>query len=94
MNLRTGLGIKYQLLFLPRHKSRINVRTGKLNITHKSNSRVWIVNLATFATTTYISYKRDKKYKLKIRHEYKSRVEGLNPHSHTNVTKCKLHIIH
>ena len=65
MNLRAGWGLKYLLLFtcyflLPRHKSHINVRTGKLKITQISKSRVKIVNLATSATTTYISHKRSK----------------------------------
>ena len=60
MNLRAGSGLKYLLLLQPRHKSHINVRTGKLKITQISKSRVKIVNLATSATTTYISHKRSK----------------------------------
>ena len=61
MNLRTWWGLKYLLLLLPRHKSHINVLL-LLPITHESKSGVEVVNTATFATTTYISHKRNKVY--------------------------------
>ena len=50
MNLRPGRRLKYLLLLLPRHTTELNVRTSKLKFTHKSKSRVEIVNLATSAT--------------------------------------------
>ena len=60
MNLKAGWGLKYLLLLLPRYKSHINVRTGKVNIAHISKSRVGIVNLVTSATTPNVSHKGSK----------------------------------
>ena len=66
MNPSVGCELKYLLLLLPRHKSYIKVGTVKPKITHESNSRVGLINPASFATTTYIARKLSKRYKLNI----------------------------
>ena len=48
-------------------------------MTHESNSGVGGLNLAAYATTTSITHKRDKRYKLNITHESISGVGTLNP---------------
>ena len=53
MNLKTGWGLKYLLLLLPRHTTQINVKTGKLKFTHQGKGGVGVEKPATFATTTF-----------------------------------------
>ena len=60
MNLRVGWGALTLLLMLLQHTSFINIKY-KQKITYESNSGVGGLNPDTFATTIYITDKRNNK---------------------------------